>query len=158
MWFGFLRFHVGQFFFFPHWREDKHAWTMALQHHRAFCKNFLFFFIKFCCFMSYSQWILVNDHPPNFQFFLKNKVFSKIINFGHFHDKNHQMWKNFNFLEGVPNDHFWSFSLSLSPCFWPKFITFVIFPKLFLVRNLPFLMVVKHEILVTFIGYSHQRK
>ena len=35
-----MRFHVGQFFFFPHWREDKHASTMGLKHQKLFCKIF----------------------------------------------------------------------------------------------------------------------
>ena len=89
VWFWFLRFHVGQFFF-PHWRADDHAWTRALQHHKAFCENFLFFS---SCFAV--SWVTVNEFwskPTQFSNFSKKKFFqkskflviSKIIKFGKF--------------------------------------------------------------------------
>ena len=57
----------------------------------------LYFFVIFCCFMSYSQWILVKTHPI-FKFF-KNKVFFK-------------------------NHKFWSFSLAVVNGYWSKIMKF----------------------------------
>ena len=51
------------------------------------------------------------------------------------------------------NHKFWLFSLSAIHAFWLKIIKFVIFPKLFLVKNLHFLMVINHASLVDFIGF-----
>ncbi len=120
MWFWFLRFHVGQFFSFPHWREDDHTWNRALQHSKAFCENFLFFSTCFAV-----SWVIVNEYwskASNFQIFQKQSFFSKIIMFGHFH----AFWpkiiifKKILIFGGGPNRPFLVIFIVYSPCFWTK--------------------------------------
>ena len=143
------------FFSFPHWREDEHAWTRARQHHKAFCENFLF--LSSCFAVS---WDLVHEFwskPSNFQIFQKQSYFFENHNFWSFSwalwPKIIKFGKFFIFGRGSRSTLFWSFLLSTVHAFWAKIIKFVIFPKLFLVQNLPFSMVINHEILVNFIDF-----
>ena len=80
------------FFSFPHWREDEHAWSMASYQHEAFCENLLFFSSYFAV-----SWIIVNEFC------------SKAVNFNFF-----QKWTFFK------KHKFWSVSWAVVDDFWSK--------------------------------------